>query len=143
MRFFFYGTLVAGSDNAVAAAAHGLLRDLGPATTPGTLQAVREPQGWYPALLPGAGLVHGRLYAAAAGFGEAELARLDAYEDFDPADPAGSLYLRETIVATRGGSPVEAQAYRFNQPLPSGARPIADGDFSAWLAREGVSAYRP
>ena len=38
MRFFFYGTLIAGNDNPVAARAHGLLRDLGPATARGGIR---------------------------------------------------------------------------------------------------------
>lgn len=138
MRFFFYGTLIAGSGNPAATAAHALLRELGPATTEGHLHAIPDPLGWYPALLPGAGTVHGRLYEAAPGFGEAELARLDAYEDFDPADSSESLYLREMIGLSGGG---EAQAYRFNQPLPPAARPIPGGDFRAWLAREGLKPY--
>jgi gamma-glutamylcyclotransferase (GGCT)/AIG2-like uncharacterized protein YtfP len=144
MRFFFYGTLIADSGNPVAAVAHRLLRDLGPATARGTLHAVEDAagEGWYPVLLAGAGPVHGRLYEAAPGFAEADLAALDAYEDFDPADPAGSLYLRATIVVTDSdGAFHEAQAYTFNRPLPPGAQPIADGDFRAWLARKGLTPF--
>lgn len=143
MRFFFYGTLIAGSDNPVTAAAHALLRDRGPATARGTLLAVCDAaEGCYPILLSGAGPVHGRLYEAAPGFGEADLAALDAYEEFDPADPAGSLYLRGTILVTDAeGAFHEAQAYSFNGLPPSGAQPIADGDFSAWLTREGLKPY--
>jgi gamma-glutamylcyclotransferase (GGCT)/AIG2-like uncharacterized protein YtfP len=138
MRFFFYGTLIAGSGNPAATAAHALLRDLGAATTEGHLHAIPDPLGWYPALLPGAGTVHGRLYEAGPAFGEPELVRLDAYEDFDPGDTLGSLYLRETIGVSGGG---EAQAYRFNQPLPAAARPIPGGDFFAWLQRERLRPY--
>jgi gamma-glutamylcyclotransferase (GGCT)/AIG2-like uncharacterized protein YtfP len=146
MRFFFYGTLMADSGSPVAAAAHRLLHDIGPATARGTLHAIREVgvdgEGWYPVLLAGAGPVHGRLYEAAPGFGEADLAALDAYEEFDPRDPAGSLYLRGTIIVTEaGGAFHEAQAYSFNRPLPPGAQPIADGDFRAWLAREGLRPF--
>jgi gamma-glutamylcyclotransferase (GGCT)/AIG2-like uncharacterized protein YtfP len=142
MRFFFYGTLIAGSGNPVAMAAHALLRDLGPATARGALYAVGEAEGWYPVLLSGAGAVHGRLYEAAPGFAETDLAALDAYEDFDPADPAGSLYVRATIVATdTAGVFHEAQAYSFNRQLPPGAQAIADGDFCAWIAREGLRPY--
>lgn len=142
MRFFFYGTLIAGSGNPVAAAVHGHLRDLGPATARGALYAIGEPEGWYPIMLAGAGPVHGRLYEAAPGFGEADLAQLDADEDFDPAAPARSLYLRTTIiVADAQGVLQEAQTYSFNGPLPSAALPIADGDFSAWIAREGLRPY--
>ena len=142
MQFFFYGTLIGGSDNPVAAAAHALLRDLGPATARGALYAVGEAEGWYPVLLSGAGAVHGRLYEAAPGFGEADLAALDAYEDFDPADPAGSLYIRSTILVTAvDGAFREAQAYGFNGQLPPGAQAIPDGDFRAWILREGLRPY--
>jgi gamma-glutamylcyclotransferase (GGCT)/AIG2-like uncharacterized protein YtfP len=144
MRFFFYGTLIADSGNPVAAAAHVRLRDLGPATARGALHAIEDElgEGWYPALLAGAGPVLGQLYEAAPGFGEADLAALDAYEGFDPADPAASLYVRATIVVTdAGGAFHEAQAYSFNRPLPPGAQPIADGDFHTWLAREGLKPY--
>lgn len=142
MRFFFYGTLIAGSGNPVASAAHTMLRDRGPGSARGALYAVGEAEGWYPLLLSGAGTVHGRLYEIAPGFGEADLAALDAYEDFDPADPAGSLYVRATIVVTDAdGAFHQAQAYNFNRPLPPGAQAIADGDFAAWIARKGLRPY--
>lgn len=142
MRFFFYGTLIMSSGNPVAAAAHARLRDLGPATARGALHAIDEGEGWYPVLVAGAGPVHGRLYEAAPGFGEADLAALDVYEEFDPAHPAASPYMRGTIVvADADGAFHQAQAYSFNHPLPPGAQAIADGDFHAWLAREGVASY--
>jgi len=137
MRFFFYGTLLDGSDNPVAQWVHGKLRAVGPATCRGTLHAIPDPRGWYPALLSGDGIVQGRLYASRNGFAPADLARLDAYEDFDPADPAGSLYLREDIATSSG----DAQAYRFNRPLPDGARLIPGGDFRGWLASEGLQSF--
>jgi len=142
MRFFFYGTLIAGSGNRVAAAAHALLRDLGPATARGALYAMGEAEGWYPALLSGAGAVHGRLYEAVPFFGKADLAALDAYEDFDPTDPFGSLYVRATVVvADAAGAFCEAQVYSFNQPLPPGAQALPGGDFRAWIAREGLRPF--
>lgn len=142
MRFFFYGTLIAGNAHPVATRVHACLRDLGPATARGALHALGEAEGWYPIMLAGAGTVHGRLYAAAPGFGEADLAALDAYEDFDPANPACSLYLRSTIVVADADSGFhEAQAYVFNGPLPAGALAIPDGDFAAWITREGLRPY--
>lgn len=142
MLFFFYGTLLEGSDNPLAARVHTMLRAIGAATVPGVLHAVPDPEGWYPALLPGNGLVRGCLYEASAAFAEADLALLDAYEDFDPAKPEASLYRREQVAATvPDGSSREAQAYRFNQPLPAGARSIDDGDFRAWLNRRGLQEF--
>lgn len=142
MRFFFYGTLLDGSANRVAAWVHDRLHAIGPATVIGTLQGVCDPDGWYPALLAGDGQVHGRLYESVEGFGAADLARLDAYENYNPARPGKSLYLRETVTATApDGSVCEAQAYRFNKPLPQGSRPIPGGDFLGWLAQEGLRAF--
>lgn len=142
MRFFFYGTLIAGNANPIAMRVHACLRDEGPATARGTLHALGEPEGWYPVMLAGAAPVHGRLYSAAPGFGEADLAALDAYEDFDPTNPAGSLYLRTTIVVADAAAGFhEAQAYVFNGSLPPGALAIPDGDFAAWIAREGLRPY--
>lgn len=138
LPFFFYGTLLDGSDNLVAREVHRLLEPLGAATARGALYAVPDAAGWFPAMVAGEGAVHGRLYAPRAGFCAADLTRLDAYEDYDPADLAGSLYLRVGI-ALAGGS--KAQAYRFNQPLPEGARPIPGGDFSAWLAETGLAPF--
>ncbi len=143
MRFFFYGTLMDGSDNPVARRVHALLRPLGRGTVCGTIFAVPDPDGWYPALVSGDGLVHGRLYEAADGFGEADLARMDAYEDCDPGNPGASLYNREVVRARAAdGTAHDAQAYLFNQPLPAGSRCIEDGDFPKWLSEQGGEPFR-
>ena len=142
VRFFFYGTLLDGSDNPVAARAHRKLRALGPATVTGELHAVPDPQGWYPALLTGTGAVRGLVYESGGRFGAADLARLDAYEDCDPANPGGSLYLRvEVEAAMAGGGTCPAQVYLYNRSLPAGSRPIAAGDFRSWLARNRAGAF--
>lgn len=133
LRLFFYGTLIAGGPPNVRRAV-GKLRDSGAARIAGALYAIPDPEGWYPALVDGAATVHGRLYEAPPAFDEADLAALDAYEDCDLDDPAGSLYLRVPLA-------IGAQAYRFNQPLPEGARTIPDGDFAAWIAREGLRPF--
>ncbi len=138
MLFFFYGTLLDGSDNPIAREVHRLLEPRGAATAQGTLFAVPDETGWFPALLTGEGQVHGRLYASREGFSPADLARLDAYEDYDPARPEASLYLREEIALGQAGS---AQAYRFNQPLPALAQPIPGGDFRKWLAETGLAQF--
>ena len=141
MRFFFYGTLIAGSGNRAAEAAHARLRDLGPAFTRGRLHAIADPQGWYPALLTGNDVVAGRLYEAVPAFGEDDLAQLDAWEDCDPADPEASLYLREMLAVTGAAGTCQAQAYRYNRPLPADAPAIAGGDFAAWLIEHGAAAF--
>ena len=48
-HLFFYGTLVAGNPNPVAAAIHAALEPLGPARTSGALYAIPDPAGWFPA----------------------------------------------------------------------------------------------
>lgn len=135
-RLFFYGTLIAGGPPPVRRAL-SRLRDLGPARAAGLLYAIYDPQGWYPALVEGPGEVAGRLYMPSEEFAESDLAALDAYEDCDPGDPAGSLYRR--LVATVAGQP--AELYRFNQSLPEHAPAIPDGDFAAWIMREGVRPF--
>jgi hypothetical protein len=75
-------------------------------------------------------------------FTAADLARLDAYEDYDPARPEASLYIREPLSVTGSdGMTVTAETYRFARPLPEGSLPIPDGDFRAWLAEAGVAAF--
>ncbi len=138
MRFFLYGTLLDGSDNPVARDIHALLAPLGPPEMRGILHAVPDAHGRSPALLPVEGPAQGRLYEARAHFTPADLARMDAYEDYDPARPDASLYLRRTVELVGGGS---AEAYLFNQPLPAGSRAIPHGDFRLWLAESGEAQF--
>ena len=138
-RFFFYGTLLSGSGNPVARVAHRKLLPGRPATAPGALHAIRDAAGWYPALTPGEGEVRGMVHEAARGFGTADLARLDAYEECGP----GGEYQRREIAVRSGGQEVLAQAYVYVAALPEGALPVPDGDFAAFLQRGGLSGYRP
>ncbi|WP_088308185.1 gamma-glutamylcyclotransferase family protein [Novosphingobium sp. B 225] len=139
MHFFFYGTLLDGSDNPVAQDIHALLDPLGPAQVAGDLHAIPDAQGWFPALVPGGGQVHGKVYRARAHFTPADLARMDAYEDLDPGDPAGSLYVRQAMLLAGGG---EAQTYVWNRPLPAGSQPIPGGSFRDWLTAQGFEQFR-
>ncbi|MFM5908091.1 MAG: gamma-glutamylcyclotransferase [Novosphingobium sp.] len=139
VQFFFYGTLLDGSDNPVARSLHLHLEPAGQAGVAGTLHAIPDPAGWFPAMTPGAGIVHGSLYRTKPGFGEDDLNRMDAYEDCDPENPAASLYRRQAIRLAGCGTLV--QAYVYNQPLPEGARLIAEGDFRAWLAATGLAPF--
>jgi gamma-glutamylcyclotransferase (GGCT)/AIG2-like uncharacterized protein YtfP len=130
---FFYGTLIAGSANAVARAAH---RGLGPgvaARARGALYAVPDPLGWYPAMIagdgvPGWGVVHGYVYPVLDGF---DVGALDAYEGVD--------YRREAI-EVQG---IIAHAYIWAGALPSGAVLIPSGDFAAFAAEHGLAIYTP
>lgn len=143
MRFFFYGTLIAGSGNPMARLVEEVLRPLGPARTSGVLHGVPNREGWYPVLLPGEGEVHGMVYETTESFTPAHLARFDDYEDYDPGSPATSLYIREpATVRLADGAAILAETYRYNRPLPDGARPIARGDFRAWLVEQGLRGFR-
>lgn len=143
MLFFFYGTLVAGSANAAAQAAHRHLKALGAATTCGRLHGIADAAGWYPALTVGDGTVHGQLYETRPGFGAADLAALDAFENFDPARPGESDYLRQEIIVHDGdGRARAAQAYLWRLPIPPGSPELTEGDFAAWLLHTGRAAYR-
>jgi len=142
MLFFFYGTLLDGSDNPVAQDVHRLLERIGDATTNGDLVAIPDAQGWFPGLIASEGTVHGALYRSRDQFTPADLARLDAYEDVIPAEPERSLYRRvEREAMLADGSLHMAQIYLFNQPLPSGSQAIAGGSFRRWLAERGESAF--
>jgi len=138
MRFFFYGTLLEGSDNPVARGIHALVTPVCEARVAGRLFAIPDPDGWYPALLAGDGEAHGMVYTARPQFSAVDLARMDAYEDYDPANPEASLYIRRSMSIADGG---EAQAYVWNRPLPVGAQSIGHGDFRRWLAEHGFKPF--
>jgi gamma-glutamylcyclotransferase (GGCT)/AIG2-like uncharacterized protein YtfP len=134
VRFFFYGTLVAGSENAIAEAAHGKLTPAGGATVPGRLFAIPDRGGWYPALVPGKGQVAGQLYDAKSDFDDDDLARLDAYE--------GPAYRRQSVRAKEeGGAASIATAYIWRTRIPARAVLIESGDFAHWLAETGNKPF--
>ena len=135
MRFFFYGTLIAGSGNAVAGRVHSRLSAGVAAWARGGLYAIPDRQGWYPALVGcGVGEVSGFLYEALAGFGEADLAALDHWE--------GAEYHRaEIVVRQADGREITAQAYLWDGPLPADAEAIPGGDFGDFLRQRGAKAF--
>lgn len=132
---FLYGVLRA---DIAGEKVEPLLTGLGPgwsATVPGELWAIPDPQGWYPALLPGdgadVGTVQGMLHEA----GDVDLAALDAFEGPD--------YQRTAVTVTSASGELPAMAWRYTAELPDGAEPVPDGDFAAWLAETGRSAFVP
>lgn len=146
--FFFYGTLLNRPGNPVAAALHQRLEPGRAGSLPGALYAIPDAAGWYPALVPGGpGRVRGQLHAASRAFSPADLALMDEYEDFDPANLAGSDYVRRLVPVTcdaPGGSDradESAFVYCYNRPPPAAAIAIPSGDFLAWLHETGVRAY--
>jgi len=113
------------------------LRRVGPCRVPGILFDL----GPYPALRPArsaADQVRGELHAI---LDPAVLAVLDAFEGFDPADPAGSDYLRASLRVIEPTVPA-AWVYVFNRE-PDPARRIASGDWRAHLAERAASAHDP
>ena len=143
MRFFFYGTLMAGSGNAVARGVHARLSAGVAATVAGRLYGIADPAGWYPALAWGAGgAVRGFVHEAGAGFSEVDLAVLDGWEGYAAEAPETSEYRRcEVAVTLADGARVMAQAYVWAGALPEGAEAIVGGDFAAFLRQRGVKAF--
>lgn len=144
MRFFFYGTLLPGSCNAVAAAVHRKLTRGIPAFARGHLHAVPDPAGWYPAFRadPAGEQVGGMLHTALPDFAPADLAALDFYENFKPDDHPGSEYLRSEITVSTADGRHQAYAYLYRELLPAGALEVSGGDFRAFLAQNGLPEYR-
>ena len=161
-HLFFYGTLVAGNSNPVATSIHAALEPLGQARTGGVLYAIPDPAGWFPALVQGdgtamggaltgrpftggpftGGAVGGALYRATAGFDLGLLAQIDAYEEFDPSDPTGSLYRRVPLMVRTGDNvEIEAAAYLWNCALPPGAARVSGGHFGRWLEETGHRVF--
>ncbi len=115
---FIYGTLHPDRAPAAIAATVRLLKPLGRATIRGR----RYELGEYPGvvLTEEAGtLVCGELFLLPdPPQAAAVLAKLDAYEDFRPADPAGSLFLRERTIATlEDGTQRACWVYTYNRPV--------------------------
>ena len=82
--------------------------------------------GDWPGLIDGPGRVAGELYAIAD---PAVLPRLDAFEEYDPADPEGSLYVRETVRLI--DPPCDAHVYRY-AGARDGCALVPGGDWRAW-----------
>jgi gamma-glutamylcyclotransferase (GGCT)/AIG2-like uncharacterized protein YtfP len=144
MRFFFYGTLIAGSGNPVADHIHAKLRELGPARARGELHAIPTAQGWYPAFVaePEGGAVHGMVYETLPGFTAEDLALLDGYEAYYPDHSEASEYLRQRIDVLCDGRTVPADTYVYRAALPPGALAVPLGDFRAFLDAHGARPYR-
>jgi gamma-glutamylcyclotransferase (GGCT)/AIG2-like uncharacterized protein YtfP len=114
---FVYGTLHPSRAPAEIAPAVALLKPLGSATVLGRLLHL----GAYPGLiLPGNETVHGELFALPQDRAlEARIwLALDAYEDFRPAEPDASLFVRVlTRVTLPDASQQLAWTYLFHQPV--------------------------
>ncbi len=64
------------------------------------------------------------------------LKRLDEYEEFDPGNPDGSLFVRrECLVVLDHGKKVKGWVYSYNRP-PGGAASLLNGDFAKSRAQK-------
>jgi gamma-glutamylcyclotransferase (GGCT)/AIG2-like uncharacterized protein YtfP len=120
LAIFVYGTLMCGLSR------HHFMSDgrfEGEASAKGRLISLGE----YPALLDGAGTVRGELYS----FDDlpAALDVLDDVENFDPANPEESEYIREARRVVRDdGNQIRAWVYIYNRPVEN-APIISSGDW--------------
>lgn len=124
---FVYGTLRPGHAPASVAGCVDRCACLGGGSTPGRLHDLRA----YPGAVsdPACGQrIHGQVIEVPDN---AALRRLDDYEGFDPADPAGSLFVRTQCDVTReGDSPrtLRAWVYVYNRDLAD-ARIVPGGRY--------------
>jgi gamma-glutamylcyclotransferase (GGCT)/AIG2-like uncharacterized protein YtfP len=131
-HLFVYGTLLPELAPAAWRGPLSRCARVGRGSLPGRLYDL----GDYPALVPEPS-APGRVVGQVLRLPEREgvLAELDGYEGFDPADPAGSLFLRlPHAVDVDDGTRLACWVYVYNRD-PGGATPIPEGDFLSWLHR--------
>jgi gamma-glutamylcyclotransferase (GGCT)/AIG2-like uncharacterized protein YtfP len=129
---FVYGTLLPPFVPAALREVAARLRPAGPAWLPGRLYDL----GAYPGAVAHdeGGRVRGEVFVLPDE--TALLARLDAYEGFDPADPVGSLFVRvRHEPSLEDGRTVTAWVYVYNCD-PGNAPRILCGDYAAWRTRD-------
>ena len=123
---FVYGTLRPGEKNYPRYLQGRSLREV-PATVAGELFYIAA--GGYPYLLPGRERVQGELIDLDPVVYPEVMQRLDALEEYDPADEPGSVYLRRTAdVRTADGTERKAWVYYWNRPEARGKK-VESGDF--------------
>ena len=130
-HLFAYGTLMTGFVRRPLLGQDAVL--VGPARISGSLYDFGE----YPGLvLDGAGWVVGELYRLPDL--AARLPALDRAEWYDPADEAGSLYVRRPAAVTLAdGSVRDVWLYLYNGPPGPGPR-IPSGDWRARVQARGA-----
>lgn len=83
----------------------------------------------YPYLCQGDGMVHGCLMVIRPEIFRATIQAIDRLEEFDPSQPAASLYLRQQLPVLAAGKPTRAWTYLWNRPTRPGYR-LVSGSFS-------------
>lgn len=129
-RLFVYGTLRRGCAPASLSWLESLPRE--PARSSGMLLDLGAYPGWVPSGPGSDAGVRGELVLIEP----ARWPLLDRYEGFQPEDPAGSLFVRERVVATVAAGEVDCWIYRYAGPR-AGLAVVPDGD---WLASGGGAA---
>jgi gamma-glutamylcyclotransferase (GGCT)/AIG2-like uncharacterized protein YtfP len=85
----------------------------------------------WPCLMPGDGEVKGELIHIAPDVYDRVMVALDDWEDYDPRDEAGSLYLRKVVTAiTADGREEQAWCYFWNGSERELGERVEDGDWS-------------
>ena len=110
-----------GEPNRLSPAVRRRMLSLGACRIPGRLFLVSNPGGFdYPALVAATGkTVPGELFRVPA----VDLKPIDAYEDFRPATPAASTYIRRQLIIHTGSGRVRAWVYVWNRPV-TGLKPL-------------------
>lgn len=135
-RLFFYGTLMPSSGHRRAHVLEHLgARSEGRATLSGyEMFAVANS---FPAIVPGAGRVHGEVVEVPAWARDEALRISDMIECYRPQDERWSMYLRRTVQLDDGTT---AQAYIWNDGIDDRMPRVFGGD---WLARHGTVLPNP
>ena len=135
--FAFYGTLMDGAGDAETPPTEGLVRRVGPCRLAGTLRD----HGAYPGYFPAGSSIETARDVPDAGEVVAELheilrpeafAVFDAWENYDPADEVGSMYVRRRLPLAEPAG-VLAWVYVSQQPADDPAVP--EGDWRAQRMR--------
>lgn len=123
--FAVYGLLRRGASGFAQFGLATAFRALGPCRIPGAIHDL----GGYPGLVAGSGTVMGELFEV---LDPSVIARLDSFEDYDPAAPGSSRYLRVRLRLLEPD--VEAWIYVWNQPV-DGCPRVDSGDWLAWASQ--------
>jgi gamma-glutamylcyclotransferase (GGCT)/AIG2-like uncharacterized protein YtfP len=129
-RISFYGTLMRDQGVQQAIKAATKLRHMGTCSIDGKLYDL----GAYPGMVEGKGTVLGELYDV---LDASVLIPLDRYEEFDPQNPSGSLFIRRRI---RLKDPkVDSWVYFFNGSV-RGKKRIQGGDWIRFIQDRSKTA---
>ena len=109
----FYGLLMQGYGPFEEMGLADALEPAGPCRLRGRLYDL----GGYPGLIAGEGVVEAQLYRIAR---QSVMRLIDDFEDFDPADPKGSLYIRKVVKLLEPDR--EAWVYFYNRRPSLGTR---------------------